>query len=65
MGDQPSELIVNTSQYFKNGFEFKTMAGYEVFGGLFDKLENAQNVLNFNKSQRVFYDAFIKVAKET
>ena len=65
LGDQPQELIVNTSKYFKKGFEFKAMARYGVFAELFDKLQNAEAALNFNKSSRTFYEDFIAVAKQT
>jgi len=41
------------------------MAGYGVFAELFDKLQNAEAALNFNKSSRFFYDDFIAVAKKT
>ena len=59
LGDKPEELIVNTSAYFKKGFEFKSMGGYGVFAELFDKLQNAEATLNFNKSSTLFYDDFI------
>ncbi len=65
LGDQPTELLVNTSQYFKNGFEYKAMAGYGVFAELFDKLQNAEAALNFNKTNKTFYQDFIAVAKKT
>ena len=45
LGDKPEELIVNTSAYFKKGFEFKAMGGYGVFAELFDKLQNAEATL--------------------
>ena len=41
------------------------MGGYGVFAELFDKLQNAEAALNFNKSSRIFYQDFITLAKKT
>ena len=41
------------------------MGGYGVFAELFDKLQNAEAALNFNKSSTFLYEDFIQVAKKT
>jgi hypothetical protein len=35
------------------------MGGYGVFAELFDKLQNAEAALNFNKSSTFLYEDFI------